>query len=91
MVSPGISLRRVHRISLVDVEEMRPPSTTTDVWLCTFCHVAENRDLQTLVLMCGCALSVMLMTLAVVLPTPHDYCGTVQGGFEQNKKGSVPF
>ena len=31
--------------------------------------------------MCGCALSVMLLTLAVVLPTPHDYSGTFQGGF----------
>ena len=28
-----------------------------------------NRDLPTLVPMCGCALSVMLMTLVVVLPT----------------------
>ena len=31
--------------------------------------------------MCGCALSVMLLTLAVVLPTPHDYSGTFHGGF----------
>ena len=31
--------------------------------------------------MCGCALSVMLLTLAVVLPTPHDYSGTFQGGY----------
>ena len=43
-----------------------------------------NRDLQTLVLMCGCALSVVLLTLAVVLPTPHDIVvpfkeGTVPG------------
>ena len=38
-------------------------------------------DLQTLALMCGCALSVMLHTLAVVLPTPHDYSGTFQGGY----------
>ena len=38
-----------------------------------------DRDLPTLVLMCGCALSVMLLTLAVVLPTPHDHCGTFQG------------
>ena len=44
------SFRRVHWISLVDVEEERPPHTSTDV--------------------CGCALSVMLLTLAVVLPTP---------------------
>ena len=44
-------------------------------WMCV-----EGRDLQTLVLMCGCALSVMLLTLAVVLPTPHDYSGTFQGG-----------
>ena len=41
----------------------------------------KNRDLQTLVLMCGCALSVMLLTLAVVLPTPHDYSGPFQGGY----------
>ena len=41
----------------------------------------EDRGLQTLVLMCGCALSVMLLTLAVVLPTPHDYSGTFQGGY----------
>ena len=31
--------------------------------------------------MCGCALSVMLLTLAVVLPTLHDYSGTFQGGY----------
>ena len=31
--------------------------------------------------MCGCALSVMLLTLSVVLPTPHDYSGTFQGGY----------
>ena len=31
--------------------------------------------------MCGCALSVMLLTLAVVLPTPHDYSGTFQGEY----------
>ena len=31
--------------------------------------------------MCGCALSVMLLALAVVLPTPHDYSGTFQGGY----------
>ena len=30
--------------------------------------------------MCGCALSVMLLTLVVVLPTPHDYSGTFQRG-----------
>ena len=37
---------------------------------------SRNGDLQTLVLMCGCAvsLSVMLLpTLAVAVPTPHDY------------------
>ena len=42
--------------------------------------VEEHRCLNT-VLMCGCALSVMLLTLAVVLPTPHDYSGTFQGGY----------
>ena len=31
--------------------------------------------------MCGCALSVRLLTLAVVLLTPHDYSGTFQGGY----------
>ena len=31
--------------------------------------------------MCGCAVSVMLLILAVVLPTPHDYSGTFQGGY----------
>ena len=31
--------------------------------------------------MCGCALSVVLLTLAVVLPTPHDYSGTCQGEY----------
>ena len=31
--------------------------------------------------MCDCALSVMLLTVAVVLPTPHDYSGTFQGGY----------
>ena len=41
----------------------------------------RDRDLPTLVLMCGCALSVMLLTLAVVLPTPHDYSGAFQGGY----------
>ena len=38
-------------------------------------------DPQTLILMCGCALSVMLLTLAVVLSTPHDYSGTFQGEY----------
>ena len=42
---------------------------------------SRRRGLQTLVLMCGCALSVMLLTLAVVLPIPHDYSGTFQGGY----------
>ena len=41
----------------------------------------NNRNLPTLVLMCGCALSVTLLTLAVVLPTPHDYSGTIKGGY----------
>ena len=52
--------------------------------------------------MCGCALSVMLLTLAVVLPTPHDYSGTFQGGYSarftaswggllMEQEGSVPF
>ena len=31
--------------------------------------------------MCGCALSVMWLTLAVVLSTPHDYSGTFQEGY----------
>ena len=31
--------------------------------------------------MCGCALSVMLLTLAVVLPTPHDCSDAFQGGY----------
>ena len=31
--------------------------------------------------MCGCALFVTLLTLAVVLPAPHDYSGTFQGGY----------
>ena len=51
----------------------------------------EERDLQTLVLMCGRALSAMLLTLAVVLPTPHDYSGTFQGGYSARfclKEGS---
>ena len=59
--SLDFSLRRVHWISLVDVE--------------------RNKDLQTPVLMCGCALSVMLLTLAVVFPTPHDYSGAFQGRY----------
>ena len=29
----------------------------------------------------GCALSVMLPTLAGVLSTPHDYSSTFQGGY----------
>ena len=33
------------------------------------------------ILTSGCALSVMLLTLAVVLPTPHDYSGTFQGWY----------
>ena len=45
----------------MDIEEWRPPNTSTDVWLCTFCHV--------------------VLSLAVVLPTPHDYSGTIQGGY----------
>ena len=31
--------------------------------------------------MCGCALSIMLLTLAVVLTTPQDYSGTFQGWY----------
>ena len=50
----------MHLVILVDVEEYRPPDTSTDVWLCT---------------------SVMLLTPAVVLLTPHDYNGTVQEGY----------
>ena len=38
-------------------------------------------DFKVLVLICGCALSVMLLTLAVVLPTPHDYIDTFEGGY----------
>ena len=68
----------------------------------TYIHIEKNADFQTLVLMCGCALSVMLLTLAVVLPTPHDYSGTLQGGnsgrftgswrvLREQEKGSVPF
>ena len=34
--------------------------------------------------MCGCALSVMLLTVAVVLPTSHDYSDTVQGGYSSD-------
>ena len=49
--------------------------------------------------MCGRALSVMLLTLAVVLLTPHDYSGTFEGGYSARfiasrrgaKKGSAPF
>ena len=44
-------------------------------------HAYKCADIQTLVLMCGCALSVMLVTLAVVLPTPHDYSGIFQGRY----------
>ena len=40
-------VRLVHWVSLVDIENQRPPHTST---------------------VCGCALSVMLLTLAVVLP-----------------------
>ena len=43
------SLRRVHSISTLHcfsertyVEEQRPPNTSTDVWLCTFCRVADS-------------------------------------------------
>ena len=39
---PGNCLRRVHWISLVHVEEQSPQNTSTDVWLCTFCHVADS-------------------------------------------------
>ena len=38
--------------------------------------IGTFRDLQPLALMCGIAL---LLTLAVVLPTPHDNSGTFQG------------
>ena len=40
--APEISSRRVHCISLVDVEEWRPPNSSTDVWLHTVCHVADS-------------------------------------------------
>ena len=40
--------------------------------------IGTFRDLQPLALMCGIAL---LLTLAGVLPTPHDYSGTFQGGY----------
>ena len=42
MFSSENSLRKVHWISLVGVEEWRLPNTSTDVWLCTFCHVADS-------------------------------------------------
>ena len=41
----------------------------------------RNRALQTLVLMCGYALTVMLLSLAVALSTHHDYSGAFQGGY----------
>ena len=31
--------------------------------------------------MCGCAVSVMFLSLAVVLPTPHDYSDALQEGY----------
>ena len=41
--------------------------------------------------MCGCALSVMLLTLAVVLPTPHDHSSRrVQCQVYSLKEGTVP-
>ena len=45
-------------------------------------HKDRNRVLQTLVLICGYALSVVLLTLTVVyIATHHDYNGTFQGGY----------
>ena len=41
----------------------------------------EERNLQSPVLMCDRSLSVMLLTSAVALPTPHDYSGALQGGY----------
>ena len=38
----------------------------------------HRMDFQPLILTCGCALSVMLLTLAVVLPMPRDYSVTFQ-------------
>ena len=43
--------------------------------------VKKSRPPNTSTDVCGCALSVMLLTLAVVLSTPHDYSGTFQGGY----------
>ena len=56
----------------------------------------EEHSLQTLLLMRGCAFSVMLLTLAVVLSTGHDYSGTyylreAQCQVYSLKEGSVPF
>ena len=30
--------RKKKKISLEGIEELRPPNTSMDVWLCTFCH-----------------------------------------------------
>ena len=44
----------------------------------------SKRDLPTVIYSHSCvvhALSVMLLTVAVVLPTPHDYSGIFQGRY----------
>ena len=47
------------------------------MYVCMYVHCmyAEEWKLSKMVLMCGCALPVMLLKLAVVLPPPHNYCG----------------
>ena len=45
-------------------------------------YVEEQRPpVQTLVLMCGFALSVIVAALAVVLPSPHDCSSAFQRGY----------
>ena len=60
-------------------------------WMC----VEDLRPPNTSTDVCGCALSVMLLTLAVVPPTPHDYSGTFQGGcsatFTASRKDDTEF
>ena len=41
----------VQWISLVDLEELSLPDTSTDVWLCTFCHVTHPHHLNIVVLL----------------------------------------
>ena len=67
--------KRMHCISLVDVEEWRPPNSSTDVWLYTVCHVADS--------CCG----IDYMTIVVLVKDSTMPGLWPQGGFLREQEG----